>query len=339
VFLCQKKAQKGPLVVVWDIVGKCNVRCTFCNWWRDESDDLSLRGKELPLDAKLSIIRKLADAGVWMLSFCGGESLLCQDLDKLIVEAKKRGMLVSISTNGLLLEEKSDMLVRAGTDFITISMDSHDPDIHDAMRGYKGLFDKVEKGLRKIRETSKDEGFPHVEVRCLINKKNYLSLDEYVAYWREKVDGIIFKPIYSNPHVFFDVPVELAFCKDDEDKFRQYFSRFLLKNKALNTEYMRCIPDFLFTPERLEGKFLCFAGTFFAGVDALGRLRACSELSVCSNKPLGNLVYDDFVELWNSPDMSQIRSVFKQGKRCRCWMDKFSLSIPIQRMLPFFVSK
>lgn len=332
VFLSQKEASKGPISIVWDITNKCNLRCIFCDWWKVEKNNPFPQKKELSTQEKLVIIRRIAKAKTGILSFCGGEPLLCQDLELLIKEAKSKGILVNISTNGLLLEEKAKMLVKSGIDFITLSIDSYDSEVHDRIRGHKGLFSQIEKGIKAIRSLTKTKRV-YIEARCLINKMNCFSLEDFVNLWNKKVDFIIFKPIYENPFILYRVPPIMQFRPEDENKFRIYFHNFLKRYRNFDNPYNRQIPDFLLRPKLLKGKSLCLAGTFFGGINCKGDLYPCQELTLLPNRPLGNLLKEDFMDLWNCEEIRKLRECFKQGSRCNCWMDRFSLSIYLQKFL------
>lgn len=338
VFFFQKKARTGPISIVWDITSRCNLGCIFCDW---SKANYELQQKELSTSDKISIINQLGKNKVWFLSFCGGEPLLCPDLEIMLKETKKAGMVVNVSTNGLLLEEKAEGLVNSGIDFITVSVDSHKAEVLDELRGREGLFNQIEKGIKRVRELSGAKPI-HIEARCLVHKLNYLFLENFVDFWRAKVDSIIFKPIYQNPFVLYKNPPALQFNLQDEVKFRDCWKALLKKYPHLNTRYHRHIPDFFFKPEELGKKFLCFAGTFFAGIDSEGNLYPCQEISSLPNKPLGNLLREDLLSLWNLEEARKVRSYFKKESRCNCWLERFSLSLclegvlrPLDKLLPF----
>lgn len=322
VFLTGKSPKRGPLFVVWNITDECNLKCPFCGWWRKgeiaRNDDKTSQ--------KIKIIGNLSRAGVWFISFCGGEPLLCNDLGRLVGAAKSGGMVVNVSTNGLLLEEKAGMLINAGIDFITISIDGHEPDIHDKMRRHEGLFRRIEAGIAAIRTLSRERPI-FIEARYLINKKNYRGVGSFVKSFGDRVDSIVFKPIYKNVNVNYDVPEDMGFDSTDEESFMKCF------NALRQTAYHRRIPDFFFNPEKLYGRFMCFAGTFFGGIDSVGRLYACQEMTISPYEAIGDLNDSGLMGLWQRPALKELRTTFKYGKRCNCWMDRFCLNVPLQKLL------
>ncbi len=330
VFSFNKKPSKGPLFIVWTVTGKCNLRCPFCNF-RNTGNYAPDDYAEIPYDAKMQIVDNIADAGVWFLSLCGGEPLCCPDTPDVIRHAKSRGLVVNMSTNGLLLEEKAEDITRAGIDFITISLDGHNSELHDSLRGKPGLFAKIEAGIRAVRHLAKKSVY--IELRYLINRKNYFHLNDFVKEFSDKVDSLTFKPIYRNSSIGYDVPSDLGFRLEDEADFNEYYGDFLRRNRSFDTTYHRNIPVFLFHPERLRGNFLCFAGTFFGAIDIKGRVLSCHEMTAYNNEPVGDINVSGILNAWRSSKISKHRDALRLGFRCDCWMDRFYLNVPLQKIL------
>ena len=326
VYLFRAKPSKGPLAVVWDINNRCNARCIFCNYWKIGPDQSLPQKKELTTKEKIAIVKQLSAAGVWLLSFCSGEPLLSDDLELLIKEAKQQQMLVNISTNGLLLEKKAEMLVNAGVDFVTVSVDSYRQELHDEIRGRKGLFDCLRRGIEKIRYLRTGRQ-PYIEIRHLINKMNAFELNQFVDYWDKKVDNIVFKPIYRNATTLFSIPAQMQFPLEDEHKFNSYYHHFLDTHKRLDNLYHRQIPTFFFKKEVLKQNYSCLAGTFFGEVDCDGKLYPCQEMDTSLDRELGNLTRDNFLDLWRSRKVEELRNLFKSRLRCSCWTERFLLNI------------
>jgi MoaA/NifB/PqqE/SkfB family radical SAM enzyme len=74
----------APLYVAWEITHHCNARCLHC--YSNSGPEADPK-KILPLDAALSLIDQLADAGVLVLAFSGGEPLMHPHWKKLVGHA------------------------------------------------------------------------------------------------------------------------------------------------------------------------------------------------------------------------------------------------------------
>lgn len=317
---------KAPVCVVWNITKNCNLTCSFCGCSSVQNSSLKLN-----LNQQFTILDKLSKQGVWLVSFCGGEPLLLSDLDKLIRHAKQNKLLVNVSTNGLLLKEKAKMIIDSGVDYLTISIDSYKSETLEQLRENKNLLPNILGGIELIRKYSKKHIY--IEARCLINAVNMYELEDYIKFWQKKVDNVIFKPIYNNKNQDFIVPNNLYISSFEKERFSQYFSSILDKNSFFDNDYHRAIPEFFFNPEKLKTKYFCFAGTFFASIDELGNLYPCSEFSLFKNESLGNLVYEDFKEVWNNGKSLKIRNALNKGCHCDCWMDRFDLNIWLYKAL------
>ena len=99
-------------------IRRCNLSCAYCN----EYDDVS---QPVPTDVMLRRINHLGDLGTTIVTFSGGEPILHPDLDDLIAQVRKRGMLAGLITNGyLLVPDRIARLNRAGLDWLQISIDN-----------------------------------------------------------------------------------------------------------------------------------------------------------------------------------------------------------------------
>ena len=111
-----------PVLVHIIPMRRCNLSCSYCN----EYDDVS---KPVPLDEMLRRVDKLADLGTAAITISGGEPLMHPELDDIIAHIRKRGMIVTLITNGYYLnQERIERLNRAGLDHLEISIDNVEPD-------------------------------------------------------------------------------------------------------------------------------------------------------------------------------------------------------------------
>lgn len=101
---------------------RCNLACTYCN----EYDDFS---QPIPVEVMIARVNRLADFGLTVLVISGGEPLLHPQLDEIIAQGRKRGILTGLITNGYLLTvDRIKQLNKAGLDHVQISIDNIMPD-------------------------------------------------------------------------------------------------------------------------------------------------------------------------------------------------------------------
>jgi radical SAM protein with 4Fe4S-binding SPASM domain len=127
----------------------CNNDCTHCYNARQRDYP------EMNTSQWIEILDKLWAIGVPHVVFTGGEPTLREDLPELITHAEKNGQITGINTNGRRLSDEGylDKLVQAGLDHVQITLESHDPDIHDQMVLRKGAWKQTVSGIRNALET------------------------------------------------------------------------------------------------------------------------------------------------------------------------------------------
>ena len=97
-----------------------------------------------------SVIDKLSEIGVFILTFTGGEPTLREDLPELLVYAQNKGMVTGLISNGRRLKDKAyvDVLEKSGLDFVQVTLESHKPQVHDLMTSEKGSWKETVAGIR-----------------------------------------------------------------------------------------------------------------------------------------------------------------------------------------------
>lgn len=128
---------------------RCNNDCSHCYNVSDRQDP------ELSTDQWKSVLDQLWTIGIPHIVFTGGEPTLRDDLPELIAHAEANGQITGVNTNGRRLNNPDfvNQLVEAGLDHIQITLESHDPDIHDAMMRRKGAWKQTTAGIRNVLQT------------------------------------------------------------------------------------------------------------------------------------------------------------------------------------------
>jgi 12,18-didecarboxysiroheme deacetylase len=166
--LLQFSSDKRP-VIVWNITQRCNLKCVHCY----------AHAKNMAFDRELStgegknLLDNLAEFGVPVILFSGGEPLTRKDLPELAAYAVKKGMRTVISTNGTLITPgKAKTLKEIGLSYVGISLDGME-EINDRFRGVKGAFKAALQGI----ENCKTAGIK-VGLRFTINKSNVAEISK-----------------------------------------------------------------------------------------------------------------------------------------------------------------
>jgi radical SAM protein with 4Fe4S-binding SPASM domain len=138
----------APFLVVWDFTHKCNLNCKHCY-----SNSGAVLEEELSTKEALDVVDQLDDAGVTALAFSGGEPLSKKDFFEVASHAVKRGLYVSVATNGTLLtRENVKKLKQTGVHYVEVSIDGATAGTHDTFRGVPRAFEKAVTGIRNAVE-------------------------------------------------------------------------------------------------------------------------------------------------------------------------------------------
>lgn len=128
------------------ITYRCNNNCSHCYNAR------SRQYPELSLEAWKEVIDRVWDQRIPHIVFTGGEPTLYPHLTELIAYAESLGVITGLNTNGRRLADPAfvQSLVDAGLDHVQITLESHDPAIHDRMVAARGAWEETVAGVRNV---------------------------------------------------------------------------------------------------------------------------------------------------------------------------------------------
>jgi radical SAM protein with 4Fe4S-binding SPASM domain len=156
-------------VVVWNCTGRCNLRCAHCYADANSAEACD----QMSTAEGLTLINDLADFGVPVILFSGGEPLMRDDLFQFARLAAKRGIRIALSTNGTLIDANMAGVIRdIGFAEVGISLDGIES-TNDRFRGKKGAYSEALDGIRHCLA----EGV-RVSLRLTITGANHLELPQ-----------------------------------------------------------------------------------------------------------------------------------------------------------------
>ncbi len=167
------------------VIDRCNFRCTYCM----PLGSMKGRGSFLPLEKLLTdhevvnVVRAFAGLGVHKLRITGGEPLIRPGLPALIEQLAELPGLddIALTTNGVLLPRLAADLASAGLGRITVSLDTLDPEILDAISGGKAQLHEVLAGI----EAAERAGFERIKINTVVQKGvNDASVMDLLAHFR-----------------------------------------------------------------------------------------------------------------------------------------------------------
>jgi radical SAM protein with 4Fe4S-binding SPASM domain len=161
----------APILVVWNFTNSCNLSCKHC--YQNAHQPLP---DELTLEERLKVIDELDKNDVTSLAFSGGEPLSHKDFWAVAEYAHKKGIHLSVATNGTLIsKEVAGRLKDVGINYVEISVDSVKPEVHDKFRGGPGCWARTIEGVKNCVEAGILTG-----VATTFTKNNFDELDDMI---------------------------------------------------------------------------------------------------------------------------------------------------------------
>jgi len=198
-----------PYLISYAVTRKCNLKCKHC--YSDATEEQA--SDELLTEEAKRLLDEIANWGIKLLIFDGGEPLCRDDFFDISKYAAQKGLRVVIGSNGTLIDtDVAKKLKKSGVMAVQISVDGAEARTHDLFRGETGAFDKALDGAKSCREA----GLPF-QFGMTIRRS---TLDEIPDMLKLALDsGAIaaeFFDLVQVPRVKKDIPEEVL--KPDERK-------------------------------------------------------------------------------------------------------------------------
>jgi len=166
------------------LTARCNLACIYCH---HEGEPAS-KG-EISRELAVSVAIAAARLGIRSLKLTGGEPLLRADLED-IIAGMPSALKISLTTNGIFLEERARGLAEAGLGRVNISLDSLQPKIYRAITGGReGDLEKVILGI----DSALESGLDPVKLNVVVLQENQEEVAELIQFSKEK--GLILQLI------------------------------------------------------------------------------------------------------------------------------------------------
>ncbi len=160
---------KAPITVFGAFTYRCNQKCSHC--YQEAGSPLK---DEMTTEEALTIIEDLARSGTSNLSISGGEVFLRGDAFDLVEYASSLKLRTLVVSNGYsVTEDTIRTLKKCGLDYMAISIDSMNPQVHDTFRGRSN---SLEHAVNAVHHTVK--GGLVSSVRTTAMKFNYTDIPE-----------------------------------------------------------------------------------------------------------------------------------------------------------------
>ena len=271
---------------------RCNVKCLMCHCWKVEEDFISV-------DHILNFIEDLItwQSGNFVLHIGGGEPLIFKGIEDIIKKCSENNIICKVTTNGYGLTDKMcDRLIHAGLSYLTVSLDSHQPDVHNNFRGRAGTFERAVRGIEYLSKHSNMT----LGTSSILMKDNIEGIDQFLDFLLDlDTNRILFQPIrdYYNP---IDRWQTYSYWIADEDLLDRGIDTLIAYRKA-HDKILNPISDFKVMQEYFKDPYSivnnqeCYIGYERLFVDDKGQITLCDAYS-----SIGNIKDRQIASQWKS---------------------------------------
>ncbi|MHB1405946.1 MAG: radical SAM protein [Desulfitobacteriaceae bacterium] len=292
----------APETVHWAVTFKCDLDCPDC-YIRRHRDDFT---SELDTKEALTIIDRIADAGVFQLAIGGGEPLLREDITSLVARAHERKLVVHVTTGRYqhqpdVLRELAKYIKGLQIGIKQEELLKHPETEKEKLTQLIALTSELglDLGANLILSNSTLSEFDHIIELLATAGFKRLTLLRYkppgnLKRWvKEKPDEYILleferkllKTVDAYPHIQFRVDCGLAFLE-------------------------RKLPS---QTAELNGIRGCTAANRILSIAPNGSIFPCSQL-VGQELSAGNLLEDDLKSVWLNSEVLQRYRSFRTKK-------------------------
>ena len=276
--LDQARRTRTPANGSIELLPLCNMNCDMC-YVRLSREEMETKGRLRAADEWLEIGRQMKDAGVLFLLLTGGEPFLYPDFRRLYLELRKMGMIITINTNGTLIDEDlAAFLGKYKPRRVNITLYGTDEETYANLCHYPGGYEKTLRGIRLLREQGVD-----VKVGGSLARANQDDLDKLLNIG-EELDIPVRVDTYMMPATRErDLPYNMQSRLNPEEAARARIHALKREmGPELFPQYVRRSVERADHPEPAEAKpghMSCMAGQCSFTINWQGEMRPCVILS------------------------------------------------------------
>jgi radical SAM protein with 4Fe4S-binding SPASM domain len=276
-----------PFSAQLDLTYRCNEQCVHC--YLDHND----HGEMTTVEIK-HLLKEMADAGVFILTFSGGEIFLRKDFFEILECARSLTFCVKLKTNAVLIREAQAARLRdLGVQSVQISIYSHRPEVHDAITKIKGSLRRSINAIRFL----KSQGLRVIMANVLMTE----NMQDYHGV-RSLADELgVEYTLDPTITPMMDGDRSVLALKAGESSLRELFRDELFVGDA--EEF--CAPPAPPDAESLAA-LPCSAGHTACYISPYGEFYPCVQFPLSC----GNVRQQRFIDIWrDSEQLKEVRSI------------------------------
>ncbi len=290
--LFAKAGQQGiPLMGSFELTSRCTLDCKMC--YIHGKSCSQLRAGEKDTEWWLSLGREAKEKGMLQLLLTGGEPMIREDFPKLYSEYKKMGLMVSVNTNGTLInDEIIELFSSMPPQRVNITLYGMSPQVYKDLCGNEGAYEKVIKAIKELHSRGINIRLNYTVTP--VNKDDLIPADNFARELGVSLRPVtyLFPPVRRGDNSTIDrlspeeaAQVHFRWQKNGfGDKFPEYIKNLSLKDT---------IPE---TNEECGERINCRAGKSTFWVTKDGIMTPCGMMTT----PSADIDKSGFTDAWES---------------------------------------
>ena len=148
----RQAGERVPLQVSIEVTRRCPLECLHC-YNNLPMGDMEAKQRELSKDEHFRMLDELVEMGCFWLLYTGGEIFARKDFLEIYTYAKKKGFLITLFTNGTIINEQiADYLVEWPPFAIEITLYGRTRETYEALTAVPGSYDRCLRGIKLLKE-------------------------------------------------------------------------------------------------------------------------------------------------------------------------------------------
>ena len=295
-----------PINGSFELLPLCNLNCKMC-YVRLSREEMEKQGTLRTADEWLSLAEQMQKAGTLFLLLTGGEPLIYPDFKKLYLGLKKLGFIITINTNGTLLnEEWADFFAEKKPRRINITLYGADENAYKNLCNYPGGFEKTINALKFLKERDVP-----AKISFSATRANISALEDIYRIGKE-LDMLVETDTYMIPAIKErDLPISHQSRLEPEQAAaaRVEVMRHDMGHKVLG-EYIDAVLKETEKEATYPDCVSCLAGNCGFTINWKGEMKPC----VTFDEPAVSVFEVGFDEAWRQ--ISQRTKNFRLNPKC-----------------------
>jgi radical SAM protein with 4Fe4S-binding SPASM domain len=257
--------KRVPVEVSLEVTRRCPLECHHC-YNNLAMGDLGARNRELSKEEYDAILTELSDMGVIWLLFTGGEIFARKDFLDIYTSAKQKGFLITLFTNGILINERIADYLREFPPFaIEITLYGRTKETYEALTQMPGSYDRCMRGIRLLLERNLPLKLKTVgtKLNCheLVGMKEFAEEELGVEF---KFDSLI------NPRIdCSQAPLNVRLTPEEVVVLDLHWPKIAAEHRQLLEREMQS------PPARSSTVYTCGGGVKAFAIDPYGHMSIC----------------------------------------------------------------